>query len=353
MSLSRRDFASLVAGAFAGLTVPGSADAAQRALFDELGIRPGGTRASTRVTRDAARQETWFQWTEVRPGVRVAMGGGGNTLLYLGSRGALQSDGKNFGLGRTLRVEAESFGVPVTHFVNTHHHGDHSGGNEGFPDAMRLAHENAAPRIRTTAEGNLARAEEALGRLIEGLDADETPPHMQHELQQMLAELDTLAVDDFMPTRLFSDEHELSVDGLPVEVRWVSRGHTDGDGFVFLPRENVLHCGDLFFHGRHPYVDDTAGATPAGWIRCVDAMLRLCDDDTVVIPGHGEITNRAALVGQADYFRELQTMVAAALDEGRTRDEVTALAPEHLVAMTGSERHLPRNLGIVYDEMTR
>lgn len=360
MSLSRRDFASLVAGAFAGLALSRGARASTRDGFDAVGIRTGGPGtggpdAAWRAHRGggALRQESYFQWVEVRPNVHVAMGGGGNTMLYRGRGGALQSDGKNFGLGRALRVEAEGFDVAVTHFVNTHHHGDHSGGNEGFPNALRLAHENAAPRIRATAEANLERAGESLGRLAESLRQSEAPAHVQHELQAMIEGLDALSADDFMPTRLFSDEHELSVDGLPVECRWVSRGHTDGDNFLFLPRENVLHCGDLFFHGRHPYVDDTAGATPAGWIRCVEAMLRLCDEDTVVVPGHGEIADRAALVGQADYFRELQTMVAAALEEGRTREEVTALAPEHLVALAGSERHLPRNLGIVYDEMNR
>ena len=338
MALSRRDFTALLSGAFAGLVLPTRAHAAQHRLLDIAGIR--GT-----------NQETFFQWVRVRPNVQVALGGGGNTVLYLGRRGALQSDGKNFGLGRVVRAEAESMDVTVTHFVNTHHHGDHSGGNEGFKDILKVSHENAAPRIRASVEGSLGRAEEALPRLLGQLRQNDAPSSAIAGVEDMLDELSSLSVSDFMPDRTFSDEHEITVDGLSVECRWVSRGHTDGDNFVYLPEANVLHCGDLFFHGRHPFVDDSAGATPSGWVRCVDGMLALCDDDTVVVPGHGAITDRAGLQGQKEYFLRLQRMVQAGMRDGRSKEEIVAEAPEDLASLTGAERHLPRNLGFVYDEM--
>lgn len=341
MTLSRRDFASLVAGGLAGLTLPGPAGAR---LLDRLGA------GAASVPAALPGQATFFQWIRVSDAVRVAVGGGGNTLLYRGGRGALQSDGKNFGLGRTLRREAEAHGVPVTHFVNTHHHGDHSGGNDGFRDVTRLAHDNARPRILASAEASLAQARERLTGMSEQLEGPAAGA-VRADLEGMLAELDRLTPEDFAPETTFSDELELMVDGLPVECRWVSRGHTDGDNFLYLPQANVLHCGDLFFHGRHPYVDETAGATPAGWVRCLDAMLSLCDADTVVIPGHGEITDRNGLAGQREYFQELERMVSAAMADGRTRDEVVALAPPELTALPGAERHLPRNLGFVYDEL--
>jgi glyoxylase-like metal-dependent hydrolase (beta-lactamase superfamily II) len=338
MSLSRREFASLVAAGLAGTALPGSLQAAVRAR------RAGPLESAMR----SSRQESFFQWSDVRDGVHVATGGGGNTLLYRGTRSAVQSDGKNFGLGRTLRREADSFGVPVTHLVNTHHHGDHSGGNEGFADLPRLAHRNAVPRIRASAEASLARGEERLAAMLEQMEAGAA----RDDVEAMRSELSSITPDDFTPDRTFADEFELAVDGLPVECRWVSRGHTDGDNFLYLPEANVLHCGDLFFHGRHPYVDDTAGATPAGWIRCVDAMMALCDAETVVIPGHGDLTDRVGLAGQKAYFQALQQMVEQALEDGRTRDEVMGLEHPRLEALPGAERHLPRNLGIVYDEMT-
>lgn len=345
MVVSRRDFASLVASAVAGLALPGTVRA-----FGGHGLdaTPGG------MVRSAHRsaQATHFEWHSVRPRVRVAIGGGGNTILYLGERGALQSDGKNFGLGRILRREAEAHGRVVTHFVNTHHHGDHSGGNDGFADTHRVAHANARPRIIATAEGNLARARETLPRTAAQLREQGAAAEAVADVEATLAALDGLTAEAYAPTETFQTEHELAIDGHPAELRWTSAGHTDGDAFVYLPEENVLQCGDLLFHGRHPFVDATSGATPAGWVRCVDAMLAVCDADTVVVPGHGALTDRAGLAQQKAYFERLQAMVEAAIRQGRSRDEVVALAPADLMALEAADRMLPQNLGIVYDELT-
>jgi len=334
MVVSRRDFASIVASAVAGLALPGAVRALDRGAPARLG------------------QATYFQWQAVGPRVRVAVGGGGNTILYLGERSALQSDGKNFGLGRILRREAEAHGRTVTHFVNTHHHGDHSGGNDGFADTYRVSHANARPRIVATAEGNLARARETLPRTAAQLREQGAAPEAVADVEATLAALGGLTAAMYAPTEVFQSEHELSVDGHPVELRWTSAGHTDGDAFVYVPEENVLHCGDLLFHGRHPFVDAGSGATPAGWIRCVDAMLAVCDGSTVVVPGHGVLTNRDGLAQQKTYFERLQSMVGQAIREGRTRDEVVALAPADLVALEAADRMLAQNLGIIYDEMT-
>jgi glyoxylase-like metal-dependent hydrolase (beta-lactamase superfamily II) len=342
MVVSRRDFASLMAGAVAGLALPRSVRGLDDHALESL-VGP----------RTRASQSAYFEWHSIGARVRVALGGGGNTMLYLGDRGALQSDGKNFGLGRILRREAEAQGGRVTHFVNTHHHGDHSGGNDGFTDLARIAHANARPRILATAEANLGRAREALPRTIEQLREQGGQAEAIADVEAMLAGLGNLNPTLFGPTETFESEHEVSLDGHPVELRWVSRGHTDGDAFVFLPEENVLHCGDLLFNGRHPFVDVSSDATPAGWIRCVDAMLALCDADTVVIPGHGAITDRAGLAAQKAYFERLQAIVGDAMREGRTRDEIVALRPADLVALDQAERSLPANLGIVYDEMSR
>lgn len=330
MTLSRRDFTLRLSAALGGLALP------HHLLADHAG-------------RQAS---TLFQWTPVSDRVRVATGGGGNAILVLGGRGGLVSDGKNFGLGRTLRREAESWGVRVTRFVNTHHHGDHSGGNSAFLDAWKVAHAHAAPRIRATAQARLEGARESLGELADRMEAEAAPSAAVADILATRDAVAALTADDFVPDQTFDTRIVVEMEDQAVEVTWVSPGHTDGDAFVYVPGDNVLHCGDLFFNGRHPYVDDSAGATPAGWIRCVDAMLGVCDERTVVVPGHGEITDRAGLEGQKRYFQRLQAMVETAVAEGRTRDEVTALAPEDLAAMVGAERHLPRNLGIVYDEVT-
>jgi len=335
MDVTRRDFASLVAGAFAGVLLPRPL----RGLEGLAGAPP------------ATRQAAYFQWQRVGDRVHVAMGGGGNTFLYAGSGAALQSDGKNFGLGRILRREAEAQGARVTWFVNTHHHADHSGGNDGFQDIERIAHGNARPRIVATAEDNLGRARETLPRTLEQLREQGAPAAALADVEAMLAELGDLSPVAFAPTETFDREHEIRVGDRPVELRWASRGHTDGDAFLYLPQENVLHAGDLLFHGRHPFVDVASGATPEGWKRCVDAMVALCDGETVVIPGHGELTDRNGLAAQKTYFERLEELVGEAIREGRSRDEIMRIAPADLASLAAADRMLPANLGIVYDEM--
>ncbi len=339
MTLNRREFAAMMAGAVGGLSIP---------LLLRNDRSPEGR---TSAGAPAPRRQSYFEWHRIGARVQVAMLGGGNTLLYVGSRRALVSDAKSFGLGRTLAREALGFGKPVAFFVNTHHHGDHSGGNEAFADAVRLAHANAAPRILETATANLDRAETSLASFRDRLADSDAPSEMTDDLEAMVVDLDDLTPADFGPTETFDEVHEIDLDGHPVIVRWVSRGHTDGDAFVHLPEENVVHCGDLLLHGRHPYVDVSADATPRGWLRCVEAMLALCDDETVVVPGHGALTDRAGLQAQGDYFRQLEDLVDGALADGRSRAEVEMMGTPELRGLSGAEQHLGRNLGIVYDEM--
>ncbi len=338
MGLSRREFAAMLFGASGGVAFP-------------LLLKPWRSfRALGVEAAEQDPQDLYFRWLPLSERVWIARGGGGNSLLYLGARGALAVDAKSFGLGRALAREALAHGVAVTHLVVTHHHSDHSGGSEAFRGAVRLAHENARPRIVATAAANLARGTAALsaleGRLVES-GASEA---MVGEVRALRDEIHDLAPRDFGPTRTFSNEEEIELGGVSALTRWVSQGHTDGDAHVYLPAENVLHCGDLLFHGRHPYVDVGAGATPRGWIRCIDAMLEHCDPDTVVIPGHGGATDRAGLETQRDYFRRLEAVVDRGLAEGRTREEIQAMKPDDLVDLDGGAEPLARNLGIVYDE---
>jgi cyclase len=341
MSLTRREFAAMLVGAAGGSVVPFAFR-----LRNETGRRTPGPALSL------SPEETHFRWLQVSDRVRIAQGSGGNSLLYLGDANALVADSKNFGLGRTLRREAEAYGVRVTQLVNTHHHGDHSGGNDGFSEAVRLAHRNAEPRIVETAAASLEYGEEALSALKSRLAGSRGSDRVTADVEEMTMELAGLAPGDFGPTQTFADQRELSIDGRPAHLHHVSAGHTDGDAFLLLPQENVLHCGDLFFHGRHPYVDITAKATPAGWIRCVDAMLERCDDDTVVVPGHGPLSDRVGLAAQRDYFVRLQTAVQRGLAEGRSREEIQAVEIPELRHLDGGRPYLARNLGIVHDEIT-
>lgn len=328
MTLSRRDFTRLLAaGAAAGVAIP-------RTLL-ALGPR---------------RQETFFDWRAVGERIHVAMGQGGNAMLLRDGGEGLLSDSKNLGYGFTLRREAETMGTPLRHAVNTHHHGDHIGGNAVLTgDLPLVAHPTARTRIRGWAEGVVGGENEALARALVQLREAGAGAAVIGEVERVSEQVRTVEAERFVPTREVREAEELRVGSRTVLLRHVGAGHTDNDVFLFVPEENVLHTGDLCFNGTHGFMDQNGGVSSAGWQRSVRAMLDLVDGDTVVIPGHGQITDRAGLQRQWDYFEQLRDAVADAVGRGMTREQVMELTPQALSDVQGSPS---RNLGVMYDELT-
>lgn len=329
--MDRRDFAKLIAGG-AALTMFPSAVA-------------GSARAGVR----RVRQEMFFGWESLRDGVWAVTGQGGNVLLYQSGGEALISDSKNLGFGATLRREAEAHGANLTYAVNTHHHGDHVGGNAAFTEDIPLvSHRNAQDRIRSGVEGAVGQATQRAERALGQLRQQNADPAVIEEIEAFYESLASTGAEAFVPTEAVARERELTVGGSPVELRYVNSGHTDNDLFLYLPEENVIHAGDLFFNARHPFIDVNSGATTEGWQRCLLAMIAVADDNTVVIPGHGAISDRNGLQRQWEYFGQLRDAVSEAIDEGVSRDAVGGLQPSTLSDIQGSPA---RNLGVVYDEL--
>lgn len=327
MTLDRRDFTKLFAAGVAALALPDGA----RALAHR-------------------RQQTFFTWRPVADGVHAAMGQGGNVMLVRDGGQALISDSKNFGYGYVLRREAEALGAPLTHSVNTHHHGDHVGGNIAFTaDLPLIAHPLARARVLASAEGTAGQENERLNRTIAQLREEGGSPTVIADLERLAAEIQGVGPERLAPNRDMPDSAEIRVGGLTVHLRHVGPGHTDNDVFLYIPRLNVLHTGDLLFVGRHGFMDQNGGVSSVGWQRSVRVMIELIDGETVVIPGHGDITNRAGLQRQWDYFGQLRDAVEVAVAQGMSKEEVTALEPPALADIGGSPA---RNLGVVYDEVT-
>ena len=257
-----------------------------------------------------------FTMAEIRPAVHAIIGRGGNSIVAVGDGGSLLVDTKTLGNGEPLREFAGSVGVPVAAVLNTHHHGDHTGGNPAFtPDLPVYAHAAATPRVRAQ---------------IASQGENPAP---------------------FLPTESVEEGSRLDIAGLRAELRHFGPGHTDNDIALFLPGKNVLHTGDLVFHGLHPFVDRPAGAITAGWIDACRAMLELCDAQTVVVPGHGDVSDRSCLEKQIAYFQAVRAAVGelVAADAPRVAlDRIRLPVFEGL----GFERLRTRVLEAVYEELT-
>ena len=105
-------------------------------------------------------------------------------------------------------------------------------------------------------------------------------------------------------------------------------GHTDGDSAVLFEQPNVLHTGDLFFNGRFPYIDQGAGGNVEGYMESVQQLLNRIDDDTVIIPGHGALSNKAEYANFLGMISETFNYVKALKEEGKSLDDVKAMGLE-------------------------
>jgi glyoxylase-like metal-dependent hydrolase (beta-lactamase superfamily II) len=336
MTLDRRDFAKLFAGgALGSLVLPDSL----------LGLTHGPAVAARRG------QEPFFQWRSVGAGVHVAMGQGGNVMVVADGGEALISDSKNLGYGFTLRREAEAVGgAPLRYAVNTHHHGDHVGGNAALTsDLPLLGHPNAQGRLRSWAAGQVGQASAGLARTIAQMKEQGGDPAVIAELERQQAELQTLNAERFVPTQAVASGEDVQVGSRTLQLRYVDRGHTDNDLFLYLPDLNVMHTGDLLFVGRHPFIDAGSGANTVGWQRCIEAMMQVANASTVVIPGHGDVTDRAGLQRQWDYFEGMRDAVMTAKAAGMTKEAVMELTPPVFEGLGGNGG---RGLGVVYDEVS-
>jgi glyoxylase-like metal-dependent hydrolase (beta-lactamase superfamily II) len=222
-----------------------------------------------------------------------------------------------------LQERSKNRGVDV--LINTHHHGDHTGGNVAFKGVAKrvLAHERA-----------LELHKEVASRPGRG---------GQPTAEQLFAD------------RTFTDVWREQIGDEWVRAKFYGRAHTSGDAVITLERANVAHMGDLMFNRRHPVVDRPAGASMANWIVVLEAAMRDHTSDTVYIFGHGgmnqPVTGPAAeLVHFRDYLTALLAFVKAERAAGKSREEILAIRDP----LKGFEAHgaLTANiLGNAYDDV--
>ncbi len=358
--INRREFVSAAALTTATLMTGLGAGTAMG------GAMGAGRRVRTTSGAGGTPYPTFYLWNEVRPGVFVAMGRtgddmtliGGNATLVTGKKfqnvDACMIDTKQAVLGPSLRREALIKTGAITKVINTHHHFDHAGGNAAFKQPADgkaapalLAHAKCCERVSTGIAGYTAQLDQKITALealtIEGAkEAAEDAKAFRKRLGEVKPEA-------FIPEAMETDSVK-ELAGRVVEVHHVGAGHTDNDLFMFFPEDNVLVAGDLIFSGMHPYYDASAGANSKGWMRSLARIITLCNDDTVVVPGHGEVGTIAAVRAQIKYFEDVHSLVARAIEEKKSRDEVVKMAvPQH--AGLGLKAAQGLVLGGVYDEM--
>ncbi len=252
----------------------------------------------------ASAQDDWesvqIETVSVRDGLYMLVGRGGNIGLSVGADGTFLVDDQYAPL--TGKIEAAIRKVsedPVRFLVNTHWHGDHTGGNEnmGKTGVLIVAHENV--RKRMSVEQFLSLWNEKVPASPQGA----------------------------LPVVTFTDAVSFHMNDDEIRAFHVAPAHTDGDSVIAFTKANVIHMGDLFFNGRFPFVDLDSGGSVAGILAAADRVLALADERTRIIPGHGALAGRAELKTYRDVVAAAREKVAALVKAGRSKQEVVAAKP--------------------------
>ena len=256
-----------------------------------------------------AQDEVKFEASKVRGNIYMITGQGGNIGLFTGTDGSFMIDDQFAPLTEKIIEVVKSVGGDVpSYLINTHFHGDHSGGNENLGKAgtLILAHD------------------EVRQRLVNGSFISEFGMTAEPASKQAL------------PTVTYSESMHLHINDETVQIIHVPRAHTDGDSFVVFESANVVHAGDLFFNGFFPFIDGTHGGSVKGMIAGVDAILALTDGDSKIIPGHGPLGNRTDLQRYRDMLAIAYERLLKLKNQGVSAEDAVLQAPlEDLAADWG------------------
>ncbi len=225
--------------------------------------------------------------------VYMLVGQGGNIGLFVGEDGVFMIDDQFAPLTPKILAAIKTItDKPVTYLINTHWHGDHTGGNLNMANegAMIVSHENVHKRM-------------GMDQVIRGKTRKAAPKKA-------------------LPVITFTEDMMYHFNGDDVLISHIHDAHTDGDAFVYFTKNNVLHMGDAYFQGKFPYIDLASGGSIDGYIAGIQKAIVISDNDTQIIPGHGKISKKSELKPYLIMLKSLRNSVKSEIEKGKSLKEV-------------------------------
>lgn len=244
-------------------------------IFFAIGVLAAGFISQSAPVQ--AADEVTITAVPVTTQIYMLTGKGGNIGVFIGADGTFLIDDQFAPLTEKILAAIKSVGGDTPKFlINTHYHGDHTGGNEnlGGSGTLIFSHDNVRERL-------------SAGSFIEAFN------------------MKSAAVSsEGLPVVTFSADISFHLNGDTVQALHVPHAHTDGDSFILFKTANVIHAGDIFFNGFYPFIDVAHGGSLKGMIAAADQLLALANDQTTFIAGHGPLGDKTQL---SDYRQMLAT----------------------------------------------
>jgi cyclase len=289
-----------------------------------------------------------FTLKPLKGGVHALHGRGGNVGFLVGPEAVLVVDSqyKDMAPGIVEQIRKVT-DKPIKFLVNTHHHGDHVGGNDTFrPISVIIAHDNVRRRMLASPQDILrdypARVEEArkAGR-----------EDQAKSLAEQIEWAKTVKVEEIpAPILTYDSELRVHVNGETIQVWHTPPAHTDGDSSVYFEKANVLHMGDLFFYKYVPFIDVKSGGSPGGYLKALDAVVARVPADVTIIPGHGEVTDLAGLKVFRQYIVDVIEAAKKARAAGQSKEDFVKTDLPAYKDFQGYAQRFKDNLAAAYDE---
>jgi len=235
------------------------------------------------------KKEVTITLDPITENIYMLTGQGGNIGVFKNEKGLFIIDNQFAPLSNKILNKLKTISEqPVTMVINTHFHGDHTGGNENMTKQGATIFAQKNVRLR-----------------------------MEHN-QKENGNINTAS----LPVITFDEGLQLYFNNENVKAYHVHDAHTDGDALIYFANGNVLHMGDTFFNGRYPFIDLNSGGSIKGYIEASKKALMIANDDTKIIPGHGKLASKKDLENFLKMLEEVTAAIQKEIDAGTSETEI-------------------------------